>query len=76
MGLLLARRDDPRREGCSSFPCTLKTIGEAYRYAFQTWLPDSGYQRADGPDFEHYDESFEPEVEGSQLRIYVPIKQL
>jgi len=56
------------------FPCTLKTIGEAYQHALQTWLPQSDYQRGDGPDFELYDRSFNPKDEGSLLYIYVPIK--
>jgi len=56
------------------FPCTLPTIGEAYAYAFKTWLPGSGYERGDGPDFELYDESFNPDEEGSHFHIYVPIK--
>jgi AraC family transcriptional regulator len=56
------------------FPCTLQTIGEAYNYALKTWLPQSEYQRAEGPDFELYDESFKPSVEGSEFSIYVPIK--
>ncbi len=56
------------------FPCTLKTIHEAYQYAFQTWLPQSDYQSGDGPDFELYDEDFRQEVEGSQMYIYIPIK--
>lgn len=56
------------------FPCTLKTIGEAYQHAFRTWLPGSGYQHADGPDFEYYDETFDPGVEGSELYIYIPIE--
>jgi len=56
------------------FATTLPNIGETYRYALQTWLPASGYQRADGPDFELYDESFDPNVKDSQFTIYVPIK--
>jgi predicted transcriptional regulator YdeE len=56
------------------FPCTLKTIGEAYEYAFQTWLPGSAYQRADGPDFELYNEEFDLEAEDPKLYIYIPIK--
>jgi predicted transcriptional regulator YdeE/DNA-binding transcriptional MerR regulator len=55
------------------FTCTLPTIHETYRYAFETWLPQSGYKRADGPDFERYDLSFEPDEEGSELTIYIPI---
>jgi AraC family transcriptional regulator len=56
------------------FPCTLPTIHEIYQYAFQTWLPQSDYQAGDGPDFELYDESFDSQVEGSVLYIYIPIK--
>jgi len=56
------------------FPCKLATIGEAYRYAFEEWLPASGYRRGDSPDFEYYDESFDPnDAENSQLYIYIPI---
>lgn len=56
------------------FPCTLKTIGQAYQHAFETWLPGSGYQRVEAPDFELYDENFDPQEEGSVLYIYIPIK--
>ncbi len=56
------------------FPCTLPTIGEAHKYAFKTWLPQSVYQRGDGPDFDHYDASFDPADKDSQLYIFVPIK--
>lgn len=56
------------------FPCKLGTIGEAYRYAFQEWLPASGYQRGDGPDFEYYDYTFDPnDAENSQLYVYIPV---
>lgn len=56
------------------FPCKLATIGEAYRYAFEEWLPASGYRRGDGPDFEYYDESFDPnDAENSQLYVYIPV---
>jgi AraC family transcriptional regulator len=57
------------------FPCTLKTIGETYQYAFETWLPQSSYQAGGGPDFERYDESFCPDEDGSVLYIYIPIKE-
>lgn len=53
------------------FPCTLQTIHQAYQHAFQTWLPQSGYHRANGPDFEFYDDTFESL---SVMYIYVPIK--
>jgi predicted transcriptional regulator YdeE/DNA-binding transcriptional MerR regulator len=56
------------------FPCTLPTIHQAYEHAFQTWLPQSGYQRAQGPDFELYGEDFEPQVQDSNMHIYIPIE--
>ncbi len=55
------------------FPCTLKTIGETYQYIFDTWLPQSGYTKADGPDFELYDESFDMDT-GEGMAIYMPVK--
>ncbi len=55
------------------FPCTLKTIGEAYAYAFQTWLPTSGYRPAGTPDFELYDADFDPESDDPILYVYIPI---
>jgi AraC family transcriptional regulator len=56
------------------FPCDLETVGEAYKYAFDVWLPGSGYEYTQEPDFEYYDESFDSQVEGSQFYIYVPVK--
>ncbi len=53
------------------FACTLPTLHEAYRYAFEDWLPGSSYQRVDGPDFELYSEEFEPD--DPRLHIYVPV---
>jgi predicted transcriptional regulator YdeE len=38
------------------------------------WMPQSGYRRGDGPDFEYYDATFDVEdVENSQLYVYIPI---
>jgi predicted transcriptional regulator YdeE/DNA-binding transcriptional MerR regulator len=57
------------------FPCTLPTLHDAYRYAFEEWLPQSGYRRGDGPDFELYTEEFEPDDPASTMYIYVPIRK-
>jgi predicted transcriptional regulator YdeE len=56
------------------FPTTLPTIGETYKYIFEDWLPSSGYAYAGTPDFELYDEDFDPEVEDSIFSIFVPIE--
>ena len=56
------------------FPTTLPAVGETYRYAFETWLPQSGHEYTQGPDFEYYDEEFNPQDANSIFHIYVPIK--
>jgi len=38
------------------------------------WLPSSGYQLADAPSFERYDERFNPVTGDGGLEIWVPIK--
>ena len=56
------------------FTCTLPTLGETYQHASHTWLPQSGYQRALGPELELYDESFDPRDPSSEMEVYIPIK--
>lgn len=57
------------------FPCTLRTLHQAYDYAYHTWLPQSGYQVGGDIDFELYGEEFDPEdAANSTLYIYIPIK--
>ncbi len=48
-------------------------IGATYEAAFANWFPTSGYRRADGPDFELYDERFDPESMGGEVDIYIPV---
>ena len=56
------------------FTCALPTLGETYQHAYHTWLRESGYQRAPGPEFELYDESFDPKDPSSEMDVYIPIK--
>ena len=57
------------------FPCNLKSIKQAFRQIYREWLPQSGYQRAGGPDFEFYDDSFKPDQGKLELFIYVPVRK-
>ncbi len=57
------------------FGCTLPTIHEAYGHIYNTWLPQSTYQRAPGPEFELYDEAFNANDPSSLLYLYVPVRQ-
>jgi predicted transcriptional regulator YdeE len=57
------------------FPCTLKTIHATYKHIMENWLPTSGYQWGDGPDFEYYDETFDVQNPAeSTFHIYAPVK--
>lgn len=56
------------------FPCTLPTIGDAYQFAFDTWLPASAYKKASGPDFELYPADFNGDDEESVMYVYIPIE--
>ncbi len=59
----------------AAFPCTLTTLGKTYEYALQTWMPNAGYRRAVGPDFEFYGENFSPRhPRYSMMHVYIPIE--
>ncbi|WJH35450.1 GyrI-like domain-containing protein [Paenibacillus sp. CC-CFT747] len=51
-------------------------IRAAYRYFYDEWLPQSGYVRADGADFEYYDHrykgNFDPE---SVMELWIPVRR-
>lgn len=55
------------------FACTLPKVGEAWMAAYQQWLPQSGYRRAAGAEFELYDEKFNPQDPASVMYLCVPI---
>ncbi|MCU0486365.1 MAG: GyrI-like domain-containing protein [Anaerolineales bacterium] len=52
----------------------LDKLGETYRYIYQTWLPQSGYQATGDLDFELYDEDFTGFAPDSRFYIYVALK--
>jgi AraC family transcriptional regulator len=57
------------------FPCNLKDIKEAFQQIYRQWLPQSGYQRTQGPEFEFYDENFRPDQGRLDLHIYIPVEK-
>jgi len=57
------------------FPCTLGTLGATYRHIAEEWQPRPGYEHADAPDFEYYEEEPGPgDPREMKLSIYWPIK--
>ena len=57
------------------FETTLPTLGADFGHIFSTWLPLSGYQQANGPYYEHYGETFNPDDPTSTLSIYIPVEK-
>lgn len=55
------------RDHISSMRCTVYTI-------WNKWLPASGYEVADAPDFERYDERFNPQTGTGEVEIWLPLK--
>jgi AraC family transcriptional regulator len=56
------------------FTTTLPKIGETFHEAYHTWLPQAGYQPAGSPEFEVYDEQFNPQDPDSEFDLYIPVK--
>lgn len=59
----------------AAFTCTLPTMPQAYQFAYHTWLPASGYQRAPGYEFEFYDEQFDAQDPDSEMQFFIPIER-
>lgn len=56
------------------FDCTLPTLMEALDRAYHTWLPNSDYRRAKGPEFEYYGEDFFASDPDSPMAIFIPVE--
>ncbi|VVO34674.1 GyrI-like domain-containing protein [Pseudomonas fluorescens] len=53
---------------------SLETLPRTFQYIWKTWLPQSGYQAADAPEFERYSEDFNPKLNTGKLEIWLPLK--
>ncbi|HKJ26988.1 MAG TPA: GyrI-like domain-containing protein [Anaerolineales bacterium] len=56
-------------------PCTLTNIHKTYEYAHTEWIPNNNYERLAVPDFEFYDEGFDPTDPESLLYVYIPVRK-
>ena len=55
------------------FDCTLPTLMETMSRIYQEWLPNSGYSRAQGPEYEFYDERFDPDRDRFEMSVCIPV---
>jgi len=52
----------------------LKNLPDTFQYIWKEWLPQSGCQAADEPEFERYSEDFNPRTGEGSLEIWIPLK--
>jgi len=53
---------------------SLDSLPATFQYIWKTWLPQSGRQAADAPEFERYSEDFNPTLNTGVLEIWLPLK--
>jgi AraC family transcriptional regulator len=56
-------------------PNGVTTLHETWQYIWKQWLPASGLKLAPTPDFEHYDERFNPFTGEGPIEIWFPIQR-
>jgi AraC family transcriptional regulator len=52
----------------------ISTIRRTVNTIWNHWLPDSGLKAADAPNFERYDENFDPLTGNGGLEIWIPVR--
>ncbi len=52
----------------------ISAVRGTFMSIFSDWLPKLGYQPANAPVFERYDERFDPQTDTGSFEIWVPIK--
>lgn len=54
----------------------ISKIGEFIEKAYESWLPEAGLEHAHAPDFELYDERWDPATGTGDVDYYVPVELL
>jgi AraC family transcriptional regulator len=53
----------------------ISTIRRTVNTIWNAWLPISGMKAADAPNFERYDEKFDPSTGNGGLEIWIPVRE-
>jgi AraC family transcriptional regulator len=53
----------------------ISSIHETFAAIFQRWLPASGLEAAEAPEFERYSADFEPMAGTGRVEVWVPLKE-
>lgn len=52
---------------------TAADVAQSWRAIWQDWLPPSGYEAAETPDFERYDDQYDPQTGAGGIEIWFPV---
>jgi AraC family transcriptional regulator len=52
----------------------ISAIRSTVNTIWNVWLPASGLKAADGPNFERYDENFDPQTGNGGFEIWIPVR--
>ena len=67
-------RIPPQRYAVFTHKGHISTIRGTWSSIWNEWMPNSGQQRADAPDFERYGENFDSVSGSGGLEIWIPVK--
>ena len=65
----------PRRYAVFTHHANVSQVRRTFHTIWNPWLPQSGYEVADAPDFERYDTRFDPATGEGGLEIWVPVQR-
>lgn len=54
---------------------SLDNLAQAFQAIWKDWLPQSGYEAVDAPEFERYSAEFDPQTGAGLLEIWLPVKK-
>lgn len=52
---------------------SIKDFPKTVKYIWSTWIPENKHLYREAPDFELYDERFDPRTESGEVDIYIPV---
>jgi AraC family transcriptional regulator len=64
----------PQRYAVFEHTGHISSLGQTFKAIWQHWLPGSGEQAAEAPEFERYSEHFDPLTGVGALEIWLPLR--
>ncbi len=50
-------------------------LRQSWEHIYKVWLPAAGKKALQAPDFERYDENYNPETGRGDMEIWIPIEE-